>query len=485
MKKLLDLISPSNGIRFHGNSNPEITSLTLDSRMIQEHSLFAAFKGTRMNGHQYISAAIEQGAVAILCEELPGELNPGVVYLECDDSRETLGQIAAAFYDWPSEKLKLIGVTGTNGKTSIATWLYELTRKLGYTAGLLSTIRILIEGREYPASHTTPDVISLNRHLAQMVQAGCEFVFMEVSSHALEQKRVAGVHFTGAIFTNLTRDHLDYHPDFAAYLRAKKRLFDGLDAEAFALIAEDDKNGRVMVQNCAARIFGYAINRLADFQVKILEQHPDGMSLLLNKKEVWARVIGRYNGLNLAAVYGAARLLGLVEEEILPAMSALDPVEGRMEIIDLGRNITGIVDYAHTPDALVNVLGALGEIKKPGTRIITVIGAGGDRDPGKRPNMTLAALEGSDQVILTADNPRSEDPEAILDDMERDLSAENKRKVLRIADRRAAIKTAVTLAQGGDLVLVAGKGHENYQEIKGVRYPFDDCEELKLLTFKG
>jgi len=484
MKSLKELTYRIKACRIHGKADPVISDLFLDSRLVKKGGLFAAMIGVKTDGHQYIQQTINQGASVILCEKLPEELNPDLVYIEADNVRFTLGQIAAEFFNQPSRSLQLIGVTGTNGKTSIVTWLYNLVRKLGYPAGFLSTIRIIVEGKEYPASHTTPDVITLNRYLSKMVDAGCQFAFMEVSSHALEQERISGIHFAGAVFTNLTRDHLDYHPDFAAYLKAKKRLFDDLDSGGFALINEDDRNARIMIQNCSGRIFSYSGSKPADYQVKILEQHPGGMSMLFNNRELWANVIGKYNALNLLAVYGIGILLGLDDDEVLKAISSLDPVEGRMEIIDLGRSTTGVVDYAHTPDALVNVLDALGDIIKAGSRIITVIGAGGDRDPGKRPKMVEVALAASDQVVLTSDNPRFEDPEKILDDMEKGIGPADARRTLRIADRKIAIKTAVTLAQPGDIVLVAGKGHETYQEVNGVRSPFDDCEELKLLAFK-
>ncbi|MCK5820946.1 MAG: UDP-N-acetylmuramoyl-L-alanyl-D-glutamate--2,6-diaminopimelate ligase [Bacteroidales bacterium] len=484
MKNLKDLTYNLESCRIHGNTDLMITDLFLDSRQVSKGGLFAAMTGVLTDGHQFIQKAVSKGASAILCEKLPEELSPEIVYIVADNVRVALGLIAARFFNNPSNSLQLVGVTGTNGKTSIVTWLYNLVRKLGYPAGLLSTIRIIIEGKEYPASHTTPDVITLNRYLSKMVDAGCQFAFMEVSSHALDQERVSGLHFEGVVFTNLTRDHLDYHPDFAAYLKAKKRLFDKLDSSGFALINEDDKNGRVMIQNCSGKSFSFSGSKPADFQVKIIEQHPGGMSMLINNQELWAPVMGKYNAMNLIAVYGTSILLGLDDEEILRAISALDQVEGRMETIDLGRKITGIVDYAHTPDALANVLTALGDVRTAGSRIITVVGAGGDRDAGKRPKMTKAALAASDQVILTSDNPRTEDPEKILDDMEVGADPSDSRRVLRISDRRAAIKTAVTLAQAGDIVLVAGKGHETYQEVMGARSPFDDYEELKQLAHK-
>jgi len=484
MKSLKELTYNLKSCRVHGNADVMILDLFLDSRQVTKGGLFAALPGVKTDGNRFIQNAVSQGASAILCEKLPEKLDAELAYIETDNVREVLGQIAARFFNDPSKSLHLVGVTGTNGKTSIVTWLYNLVRTLGYPAGLLSTIKIIIEGKEYPATHTTPDVITLNRYLSLMVDAGCQFAFIEVSSHALDQERVAGLYFTGAIFTNLTRDHLDYHHDFAAYIKAKKKLFDNLDSDGFALINEDDKNGKVMIQNCLGRISSFSGSKPADFQVNVLEQHPGGMSILINNQEIWTSVIGKYNALNLIAVYGTGILLGLDETEVLRAISALNPVEGRMETIDLGRKITGIVDYAHTPDALVNILTALGDIRKAGSRIITVVGAGGDRDSGKRPKMAIVALAASDQVVLTSDNPRSEDPEKILDDMEAGVVASDSHRILRITDRRSAIKTAVTLAQAGDIVLIAGKGHESYQEIMGVRSPFDDYEELKQLVHK-
>lgn len=484
MKKLSELIRQADNYQVIGDPNPRVNDLFIDSRSVRPGSLFCAMKGTRADGHTFISQAIKQGAQVILCENLPDQLDPNITYVQADDIRSVLGFVAAEFFDSPSEQMKIIGVTGTNGKTSIVTWLYHMVQSLGYAAGLISTVKIVINGEEFPSTHTTPDVISINRYLSTMVDAGCAYAFMEVSSHALDQQRTSGIQFLGAVFTNLTRDHLDYHPDFKQYLQSKKRLFDQLQPSAFALVNLDDKNGQVMVQNCRADISGYALKRPADFKAKVMEQHPDGMLLVIDHQELWVPVIGEYNAQNLAAVYGTARLLKLDQVSVLTALSVLRPVEGRLETIALGRDITGIVDYAHTPDALSNVLKALNGVKSSGSRIITVVGAGGDRDPGKRPKMTQAALAASDQVILTSDNPRNEDPEKILDDMESGIDPAEDIRVLRITDRLAAIKTAVTLAQPGDMILVAGKGHETYQEVGGVRHPFDDAAELDKLKYK-
>jgi len=482
--KLKDLIYGLSGVKIQGSHDIDISDLSIDSRQVTEGGLFCAISGTQMDGHEFINQAIENGAVCVLCEHLPEVLLQEVTYIETGDIRDTLGYISSVFFSNPSSQLKIVAVTGTNGKTSIATWLYNLVRSMGYPAGLLSTIRILIEGKEFSSTHTTPDVISVHRYLSYMVDAGCEYVFMEASSHALDQRRMSHVSIDGAIFTNISRDHLDYHHDFQSYIKAKKLLFDALESDAFALVNADDKNARIMLQNCRAQKSDYSIERQAEYKLKVLEQHPDGMSFVINQQELWVHIMGSYNAQNLAAVYGGAVLLGLDNEEVLQAMSALQPVEGRLEIIPLGRQITGIVDYAHTPDALINVLKTLDEIRKDSRKIITVIGAGGDRDPGKRQNMANAAIKGSDQVILTSDNPRTEDPEKILDDMEAGINDIDQSRVLRILDRRAAIKTAVTIAQSGDIVLVAGKGHETYQDINGVKHPFDDCEELKKMIYK-
>lgn len=484
MKQLTDLISTLTPLELTGPADPLIRMITLDSREAGPDSLFCALAGSRADGHAFMQQAISSGAAAVLCERLPDPLPQGVTCIRVSDTRAALGAVAAAFYDHPSEQLKLVGITGTNGKTSIATWLHDLFTQLGYPCGLLSTVRTLILDQAWPSTHTTPDVITLNHWLRRMVDAGCGYAFMEVSSHALDQQRTAGIRFAGAVFTNLTRDHLDYHGDFRAYLEAKKKLFDQLGQDAFALVNADDRNGPVMVQNTRAAVHDYSLSRHATYHARVLEQHPEGMLLFIDKQELWVPVIGTYNAQNLLAVYATAVLCRLSQTEILTALSRLRAVEGRLEVIALGNRITGVVDYAHTPDALVNVLTALQELKEKKARIITVIGAGGDRDPGKRQDMTRAALHGSEQVILTSDNPRTENPEHILDDLEAAVTPADQARVLRITDRRAAIKTAVTLARPGDVVLVAGKGHERYQEINGVKHHFDDAEELKKLKTK-
>ncbi|MCD6346837.1 MAG: UDP-N-acetylmuramoyl-L-alanyl-D-glutamate--2,6-diaminopimelate ligase [Bacteroidales bacterium] len=481
MRNLSEILKGVNGISLWGSTDRQIKDMFLDSRLISEGCFFVALSGTQVDGHDYISQAIEKGATAVLCEQLPENYPKEICFIQCENSREVLGEIAANFFGNPSEALDLIGITGTNGKTSIATWLYHLLKDLGYPAGLLSTITILINDKEYSASHTTPDVISLNRYLAMMVDAGCQYAVMEVSSHALEQGRTAGLRFRAAIFTNLTRDHLDYHLDFSSYLAAKKLLFDDLPAEAFAFINTDDKHARIMTQNCSAKVLTYASRSVADYKVKIIEQHQQGMSLMIDDKELWTRVIGRYNALNLLAVYAVACSLSLPAGEVLRSLSKLEPVEGRMELVDLGHSVTAVVDYAHTPDALKNVLQALEETRKKGSKIITVVGTGGDRDHGKRPVMAQIAFEHSDRVIFTSDNPRTEDPEKIIEEMLTGLTDNAGAKVLSIVNRREAIKTAVALAADGDLILVAGKGHETYQEIDGVRFPFDDVDELRKL----
>ena len=461
----------------NGTFNPDITGLAIDSRKVQDGFLFAAIKGTNTNGHNFISDAINDGAVAILCSDIPDHTVDSVCYLVVSDVSSGLGEICSCFYNHPDQDLHIVGITGTNGKTSIATWLYHLGGQLGYPCALVSTINIMVKDKSYPTIHTTPDIISLYNYLSLMVEAGCQYVFMEVSSHALDQKRVAGLKFTGAVFTNLSRDHLDYHKDFPAYIRAKKMLFDELNEKAFALVNTDDKNAEVMLQNSNARALRYSTRTLSDYQGKLIEQISQGMLLQFNGNELWVPFIGRFNASNLTAVYGVAIELEWKSEEVLQAISAMKQVAGRFERFDLGNKISGIVDYAHTPDALGNVLEAIRDICTEG-RIITVIGAGGNRDKGKRPKMALAACRNSDIVILTSDNPRSEDPETIIEEMKVGVPAEMEPHVFSLTNRKEAIKLAYAMAQSGDFVLVAGKGHESYQEIKGKRYHFDDREEL-------
>ncbi len=484
MKKLSEITGQIKVEKIMGNPDVAISGMTMNSRDVVPGMLFVAVKGTHTDGHLYISQALENGASAILCEEFPSFATGESTLVKTDNAAISVGLVASAFYDYPSESLKVVGVTGTNGKTTIATLLYELFENLGFPSGLISTIRVCVHQDSTDSTHTTPDAITFQRLLAKMVQAGCQYVFAEVSSHAMDQHRVEGVRFTGGIFTNLTRDHLDYHGDFQSYLKAKKSFFDQLDGFSFALSNAEDRNGLVMFQNTSARKFTYTTRGSADFEARMVEQHVDGMLVLVDSKEVWLRFIGRYNVSNLLAVYSAARLLGQEQTEILTLMSKLEPVEGRLETVLLGDERIGIVDYAHTPDALENVLSTLVELKTGDHRIITVFGAGGDRDKGKRPLMAEVACRLSDQVIITSDNPRTESPEMIIEDIEKGIPAGCETRVLSITNRHEAIKTAVALARKGDIVLLAGKGHETYQEINGVKHHFDDIEELSRLSLR-
>lgn len=475
-KKWIEL-APAEGIlQSIGNPGTGVSGITFDSRMVVAGNIFVAQKGVHTDGHQFIQLAIEKGASVIVCEELPMTLVENVLYIQVKDASETLGHLAAAWFDFPSEHLKVVGVTGTNGKTSIATLSYHLFTILGYKAGLISTISTIVAGSMETATHTTPDALKIQRLMAEMVEAGCEYCFMEVSSHAVVQKRIAGIRFAGGIFTNLTHDHLDYHKTFPEYLAAKKAFFDGLSSDAFAITNIDDKNGRIMTQNCRARIVTNSTRTMADFRCKVMESHFDGMLLNLDGKEVWTRFVGKFNASNLLAVYSTAIILGQKMEEILPVISQLTPVAGRFDSIRSTDGKMAIVDYAHTPDALKNVLMAISEIRSGNEKVITVVGAGGDRDKTKRPEMAREALQGSDIVILTSDNPRTEDPEAIIKDMEAGIDKSSANKVLSITNRKEAIRTALNLAQTGDIILVAGKGHENYQEINGIKHHFDDKE---------
>ena len=483
MKKLDILIKDLNPIKVVGNVQVEIADVVCDSRQVKAGALFVAVRGVAVDAHRFIPQTIAQGAAAVICEELPAEIPADVTFVVVPDSTVALALVANEWYDRPSEKLRLVGVTGTNGKTTTATLLYELVQLLGYKAGLLSTVRNMIDRAEEPAKQTTPDHLTLNRLLHEMVEAGCDYAFMEVSSHACVQHRIDGLHFAGGIFTNLTRDHLDFHKTVDNYIAAKKMFFDALPADAFALVNSDDKVGDVMLQNTRASKHHYSLRALADFTCKILEDRLDGMSLLVNGKEMEVQFVGRFNAYNLTSVYGAAILLGLTQDEVLVAMSKLVPVDGRFQTLRAPQGFTAIVDYAHTPDALVNVISTVNEVLNCKGRVITVCGCGGDRDKGKRPIMAREAASLSDQVILTSDNPRSEDPERILLDMEAGLTDDLRTKCLKVTDRRDAIKLACQLAKAGDVVLVAGKGHENYQEVKGVRHHFDDKEEiLKLIN---
>jgi len=463
-----------------GSTDVEVNDIQIDSRKIKPGSMFVATKGVVTDGHLFIENAVESGAVAVICEEMPGKINEAVTYVQVENSLAAAGYMAHNFFGRPSEKMKLVGVTGTNGKTTIATLLYKLFAVLGYKCGLLSTVENYIGDRIVPATHTTPDAVSLNAFLKQMLDDGCTHVFMESSSHAIHQHRITGLHFTGAIFSNITHDHLDYHQTFDEYIRVKKSFFDGLSSDAFAISNLDDKRGEVMLQNTNAKKYFYSLRTLADFKGKILENGLTGLVMTVNDQEVHFRLIGEFNAYNLLAVFGTSMCLGEDRQEVLRYLSVLTGAEGRFEyMISTKEKIIGIVDYAHTPDALLNVLATIKKLKKGYEQIITVVGCGGDRDKTKRPIMGEVACEHSDKVIFTSDNPRSEDPLEILIDMERGLGSAAKRKLISVADRKEAIKIAVSLAKPDDIILVAGKGHEKYQEIKGVKYDFDDKEVLR------
>ena len=477
--KLNELLKNVEVLNTLGDVDVEITGVNIDSRRIEAGHLFVAIPGTVTDGHKFIPKAIELGATAVLCEKLPEEQDPKVTFVQVASTESCVGEVATQFYGDPSRKLKLVGVTGTNGKTTIATLLYNMFRKFGHKCGLLSTVCNYIEDEAIPADHTTPDPIELNRLLAQMVDAGCEYAFMECSSHAIAQKRIGGLKFAGGLFTNLTRDHLDYHKTFENYRDAKKAFFDGLEKDAFAITNADDKNGQIMVQNCKANVKTYSTRTMADFKAKIIECHFEGMYLDINGKEVGVQFIGKFNVSNLLAVYGAAVMLGKKPEDILLIMSTLKSVNGRLEPIHSPEGYTAIVDYAHTPDALENVLNAIHEVLNGKGKVITVCGAGGNRDKGKRPIMAQEAVKQSDKVIITSDNPRFEEPQDIINDMLAGLDQKQMKKVVSIVDRREAIRTACMLAEKGDVILIAGKGHEDYQEIKGVKHHFDDKEVVK------
>ena len=464
-----------------GNMDIDISGIAIDSRKVQKGYLFIAMKGTQVDGHQYIGKAIELGATAILAEEEPTTKTEGVTYIIVASTENVVGNVATTFYGKPSEHLRLVGVTGTNGKTTIATLLYNMFRKMGHKVGLLSTVCNYIEDEAVPASHTTPDPIELNSLLARMVDAGCEYAFMECSSHAIHQKRIGGLKFAGGIFTNLTRDHLDYHKTFQNYRDAKKAFFDALPKDAFAVVNADDKNGMVMVQNTKAVVKTYSTRAMADFKARILECHFGGMYLEIDGREVGVQFSGKFNVSNLLAVYGAAVMLGKEPEDILVVMSTLKSVNGRLDPIQSPEGWTAIVDYAHTPDALENVLNAIHEVLSGNGKVITVCGAGGNRDKGKRPLMAQEAVRQSDKVVITSDNPRFEEPQDIINDMIAGLDKEQMKKVVCIADRREAIRTALMMAGKGDVILIAGKGHEDYQEIKGVKHHFDDHEVVREL----
>ena len=477
LSELLKYVKPTCIV---GNEDIDITGVNIDSRKIEKGHLFVAMKGTQTDGHQFIPKALELGASAILCEDMPEEKAEGITYIQVSSTEGAVGPVATVFYGEPSQKLKLVGVTGTNGKTTIATLLYNMFRKFGHRCGLLSTVCNYIEEEAIPASHTTPDPIELNRLLCRMVEAGCEYAFMECSSHAIDQQRIGGLKFAGGLFTNLTRDHLDYHKTFENYRDAKKAFFDSLPKDAFAITNTDDKNGSIMVQNCKAKVKTYSTRSMADFRARIIECHFEGMYLEIDGKEVGVQFIGKFNVSNLLAVYGAAVMLGKKPEDILVILSTLKSVAGRLEPIRSKEGVTAIVDYAHTPDALENVLNAIHEVLDgKGGQVITVCGAGGNRDKGKRPLMAQEAAKQSDRVIITSDNPRFEEPQDIINDMLEGLNAQQRKKTISMTDRKEAIRTACMMAQKGDVILIAGKGHEDYQEIKGVKHHFDDREVVR------
>lgn len=483
MKLLSEILYKAGLEEVIGSTNMAVSSITFDSRLVKKDTCFIAIKGLTSDGHQFIGKAVEAGAVAIVCEVLPENLNENVTYIKVKNTHYATGIMASNFYDNPSKKLKLVGITGTNGKTTTVTLLYNLFRSLGYKCGLISTVQNKIENTVIPSTHTTPDAIALNELLNQMAEKGCHYVFMEVSSHAVVQHRITGLQFSGAIFSNITHDHLDYHKTFDEYIKAKKGFFDQLDENSFALINKDDANGMVMVQNTKAKKYTYALKTTADFKGKIMENHLNGLFMNIDGKDVWVKLIGSFNAYNILAVYATAVLLKQDPLNVLTAISTLPPVEGRFQSTKSEQGIIGIVDYAHTPDALKNVLETIKNIRTGNEQVITLVGCGGDRDAAKRPVMSSIACQFSNKVILTSDNPRSENPESILDEMQKGIDAADARKVLRISDRKEAIKTACSLAKPGDIILLAGKGHEKYQEINGVKHPFDDFEILKE-TFK-
>ena len=476
---LKELLQTAGKYEISGSDEIEINGIEIDSRKIKDGNAFIAIRGTQADGHDYISKAIELGAKAIICEKLPEKTIEGITYAIFSDTEDAVGKIATTFYGNPTEKLDLVGVTGTNGKTTIATLLYNMFRAFGYKAGLISTVCNYIDGEAIPTEHTTPDPITLNQLLGRMADEGCKYAFMEVSSHSVAQKRIGGLKFAGGIFTNLTRDHLDYHKTVENYLKAKKAFFDGLPKTAFALTNADDKNGMIMVQNTKAKVATYSLRTMADFKGKVLEDGFEGMLLDINNTEVNVQFIGRFNAYNLLAVYGAANLLGKKPEDILLQLSTLKPVSGRFDSLRSPEGYTAIVDYAHTPDALTNVLDAIHDVLKGRGKVITVVGAGGNRDKGKRPIMAKESVRQSDKVIITSDNPRFEEPQDIINDMLAGLNKDEMKKVVAITDRKEAIRTACMMASQGDVILIAGKGHENYQDIKGVKYHFDDKEIVR------
>ncbi|NCP20995.1 MAG: UDP-N-acetylmuramoyl-L-alanyl-D-glutamate--2,6-diaminopimelate ligase [Flavobacteriales bacterium CG_4_9_14_0_2_um_filter_35_242] len=474
MKNLKDILYGVSVNELYGSADVLINNLQINSQLVKPNAIFIAIKGQTVDGHQYIDAAIKKGAKVIICQDLPAQRVENVTYIVVEDTKSALADMASNFYDNPSKKLKLVGITGTNGKTTVATLLYDLFSKLGYKVGLLSTVKILVNQQEFKTDNTTPDSLTINRYLAQMVKQGVSFCFMEVSSHGIHQKRTKGLNFTGGIFTNLTQDHLDYHLTFNAYRDVKKAFFDNLPKTAFALINADDKNGEVMLQNCQAKTYRYSLNSLADFKGKILENSLDGLLLQLNKNEIWVKLFGTFNAYNILAIYGTAMLLEVEEFDALKIISSLESVKGRFQFVLTESKISIIVDYAHTPDALKNVLSTLNTIRTGNEKLICVMGCGGDRDKDKRKKMGYIASKLSNLTIITSDNPRSENPEAIISQIELGVEPQDFKKILSITNREQAIKTASQLAQPGDIVLIAGKGHETYQEIKGVKHDFDD-----------
>jgi len=479
LKLLKDILYKVSVNAVYGDTNVKVAQVDFDSRKIVKDSLFVAQKGTSVDGHLYIDKAISLGATTIICEQLPSYLEANITFIQVEDSNKTLAIIASNFYDNPSSKLKLIGVTGTNGKTTVASLLYQLFKKSGYKTGLLSTVQILVDTTVFKATHTTPNSVTINYYLHQMVLLGVDYCFMEVSSHGIHQKRTEGLEFAGGIFTNLSHDHLDYHVSFASYRDVKKSFFDSLPKTAFALTNLDDKNGNIMLQNTKARKRTYALKTLADYKAKIIEKNFSGTLISINGTEFWTKLIGNFNAYNLAAIIGVAYELDLEKIEILTIISQLESVSGRFEYLVSDNGVIAIVDYAHTPDALKNVLETINDIRTNNEKLITVIGCGGDRDKTKRPKMAHIASQLSNQAIFTSDNPRTENPETILEEMEIGVSAENLKKIITISDRRQAIKTACKFSETGDILLIAGKGHENYQEIRGERFHFDDLVEVK------
>jgi len=476
MRNINDILEGIDIIEFHKGNTTDVNAIQFDSRKVSSSDIFVAIEGTQVDGHKYINSCIEQGATTIICQILPQSINKEVNYILVNDSAKALGILASNYYNKPSSKLKLVGITGTNGKTSTVTMLYNLFRKLGYKVGMLSTVSNWINDVEIIATHTTPDAIQLNSLLDDMVEDGCEYCFMEVSSHAIVQERISGLEFIGAIFSNITHDHLDFHKTFKEYIKAKKKFFDELSSSAFALVNTDDRNGMLMLQNSKAQKRTYAVKSMADYKAKIIENSFTGLHLEINHKEIWLPLIGEFNAYNIMSVYATAMELGADEMEVLQELSTIETAEGRFEFINGNDGVNAIVDYAHTPDALQNVINTINEIRGGNGKLITVVGTGGDRDKSKRPIMAQIAADNSDQLILTSDNPRTEDPEQILNDMQVGVGADRKRITLRISNRKEAIRTAFALATAGDIVLVAGKGHEKYQEIDGVRHHFDDKE---------